>query len=96
MKFLLIHGRDDPEQKMDSWGYNGPELEEVKYIHSVYGNLTIGFKTKEAANKAHKHTGWPYFDDAVLEITFFEDMVLCRTGDGKSQYYGDWEIQEDD
>ena len=94
MKFLLLHGRDDPAQDMENWGYNGPELEGVKYVHSVYGNLTIGFKSRMEAQTAHELTGWPYFDEAVLEITFFEDLVLCRKPDGTSQYFGDWELQE--
>lgn len=94
MKFLLIHGRDAPNQDMKNRGYNGPVLEEVQYVHSVYGNLTIGFKTRQAAVDAHERTGWPYFDEAVLEITFFDDMVLCRSREGACQYYGDWELQE--
>ena len=94
MRFILLHGRDNPDQNMDDWGYNGPVLEGVKYLHSVYGNLTIGFRSRKEARTAHKLTGWPYFDEAVLEITFFEDLVLCRNKNRKSQYYGDWEIQD--
>ncbi len=75
MKFLLLHGRDAPEQDMD-WGYNGPELEQVKYVHNVYGNLTIGFKTQKAADAAHALTGWPHFDSAVLEMTFVVGLLL--------------------
>ena len=95
MKFLLIHGRDDPEQEMNGWGYSGPNLAGVKYLHSVYGNLTIGFESVREARIAHALTGWPYWDDAVLEITFSKDMdmILCRV-DGKEQCYGDWELQE--
>lgn len=94
MKLVLLHGRDYPDQDMDNWGYNGPHLEGVKYVHSVYGNLTIGFKSLKEAQTAHELTGWPYFDEAVLEITFHEDLVLCRSKNG-NQYYGDWELQED-
>ena len=95
MKMILLHGRDDPEQKMENWGYNGPDLENVKYAHSVYGNLTVGFQTKKDADSAHQLTGWRYFDDAVLEVSFFEDMVLCLPAGGKKSYYGDWELQDD-
>jgi len=96
MKFILLHGRDDPEQQMDDWGYNGPVLNKVKYVHSVYGNLMIGFHSAEAAKAAHELTGWTFFDDAVLEIAFFEDLVLCRNAKGGAQYYGDWELQEEE
>lgn len=80
---------------MEDWGYNGPDLENMKYVHSVYGNLTIGFKTKKDADAAHHLTGWQYFDDAVLEVSFFDDMVFFHPANGKKSYYGDWEIQED-
>ena len=96
MKFILLHGRHDPDQEMDNWGYNGPELLGVRYLHSVYGNLTIGFENEGQAMVAHEATGWPYFDRAVLEVPFFEDLVLCRNGAGDHQYYGDWELQADD
>ena len=93
MKMLLLHGRTDPDQQMNDWGFTGPVLHHVKYAYSVYGNLTIGFRSKAEAQKAHKRTGWPYFDNAVLEIRQHDDLIMTTIPDNR--YYGDWELVED-
>lgn len=32
----LFHGRDDPNEDMDGWGYDGPTLGPVKFCHVTY------------------------------------------------------------
>jgi hypothetical protein len=32
----LLHGRDDPEQEMDGWGFNGPLLGPFEAVHFTY------------------------------------------------------------
>jgi hypothetical protein len=95
MKLILLHGRDNPNEDMTDWGYLGPDIENVRYIHSVYSNFTIGFKSRRDAILAHSLTGWPFFDDMVLEMCFFDDLVVCCPENKKKSYYGDWELQED-
>ncbi len=77
---------------MNDWGFTGPTITDVRYIHSVYGNLTIGFTSRSKADQAHKITGWPYFDDAVLEIHQHDDFIMTSIPDHR--YYGDWELVE--
>ena len=93
MKMILLHGRHDPDQRLDDWGFTGPVLRHVQYIHSVYGNLTIGFSSRSAAKAAHRLTGWPFFDDAVLEIRQHDDLIMLTAPE--ASYYGDWELVED-
>ena len=98
MKLVLMHGRYDPEEAMDDWGFHGPTLFGVKYVHSVYGNLTVGFKTNAEAEKAQQQTGWPLFDKAVLEIREHDTLIKITPEDGTSNdpaYFGDWELVED-
>ncbi len=91
MKIILLHGRDKPDQEMQDWGYHGPEILDVKYVHETYRTtLTVGFHSQEAAKKAAAQTGWSFWDDAVLEVEFTEDLIVA-----KGSYYGDWEFQED-
>lgn len=93
MKMILLHGRHDPDQQLDDWGFTGPVLRHVQYIHSVYGNLTIGFSSRSAAKAANRLTGWPFFDDAVLEIRQHDDLIMLTAPE--ASYYGDWELVED-
>jgi hypothetical protein len=32
----LMHGRDDPEQQMDDWGFDGPVLGPLEAVHFTY------------------------------------------------------------
>lgn len=70
----------------------------MAYLHGTYGNLIIGFVSKEAAATAHALTGWPFFDDAVLEVCEHEDLIQTANmvGSGAAySYFGDFELVED-
>lgn len=98
MELNLFHGRQDPGQPMDDWGFEGPTLRSVKRLHGTYGNLQVEFETAEDCQVAKRQTGW---DDGVyvdsLYMRFDEDMVLVHvyTEDGnnlQSSWFGDWNI----
>lgn len=38
MYLRLFHGRDDPKQTMDDWGYDGPRLGPLQWFHTTYGS----------------------------------------------------------
>ncbi len=98
MKLILMHGRTDPDREMQDWGFHGPTLTDVTYVHSVYGNLTVGFKSKSVTENAGKRTGWPDFDEHVLEIRRHEDLIMTVGDDARLDqplYFGDWELVED-
>lgn len=95
MKLSLFHGRYDPNQEMDNWGFVGPVLEDVLYMHVTYQcDYSIGFLNLEAAIAAEKVTGWERWgnDEPVLTMKFHEDMVVAKDTDGRLAYYGDWEV----
>lgn len=32
----LFHGRNTPEEELDGWGFNGPIIGPLKYVHTTY------------------------------------------------------------
>jgi len=32
----LFHGRTNPDQNMDDWGFDGPVLGPYKFVHTTY------------------------------------------------------------
>lgn len=98
MKMKLYHGRNDPAESLDNWGFDGPTLIDIEYMHWTYNaTLTLGFKTEAAAKDAQTLTGWKFWDETTLEIEQHDDMIrtIGRNGSPHS-YYGDYEISEDD
>ncbi len=95
MRLLILHGRDDPNQDLDYWGYSGPTLREVVAIHGTYGRLNVFFGSETAAVEARRQTGWARFCDLTLTMRFQEDLLVLTEPDGFTRYYGDWELQAD-
>jgi hypothetical protein len=92
MTLRFIHGSDTPDEAIRGWGYDGPSVEGVAYVHAAYGNLSIGFDSVEAAQAAHALTGWAFFDSAVLEVAHYEDLIKTKNmqNDGADfSYCGD-------
>lgn len=90
MRLAFFHGREDPEQDMNDWGFAGPTVEGIAWTHTTYDTrLVIGFFTKEACDRAQKITGWEYCDDKALEAFYHGDVL--KAGE---HYYGDWEFVE--
>jgi hypothetical protein len=97
MRLLLSHGRFDPDEQLEEWGFNGPDLDGVEALHVTYQTtFVLHFKDAAAAQKAQALTGWPYFDCDALELAFHDDMLkVCPiASDGPIAYYGDYELQE--
>ena len=58
MKLVLFHGRIDPKEDMHDWGFSGPHIEDVNYVHWTYNSrLVVGFKTQQSAERARTITG---------------------------------------
>ena len=95
MRLLLLHGRNDPNEVMSDWGFNGPTLYGVVAVHFTYGVPNVYFESVATAVAARAATGWEYWDDDALTMTIAQDMVTT-TEDNKACYYGDWELQSRD
>lgn len=92
MRLKLLHGRYDPAEQMDDWGFDGGWVDGVAWAHGTYTtHYLIGFKTDEAAEKAKKRFGFAEWqkaeggDSAVLEVPFTDDMLQAPG----FRFYGD-------
>jgi len=97
LRMLLLHGRVDPEASPgDDWGFDGPTIEGIVYVHAVYRNQeTVGFITQAQAEYAHRQTGWDFFDEKTLEIRYYDDLVVIDPPGQPSskKFFGDKELQ---
>lgn len=91
MRLFLYHGRDHPANHPEDWGFDGPELFGVEHVTITYFNtFRVGFKNAVAFKAAQKLTGWPTWDDLMLEMKTPEDLV-----EANGKFYGDWTLDEE-
>ncbi len=75
----LFRGRKDPDDQMIEWGFNGPLIGPLSYVHTTYTNhIKLAF-CSEVDEKRY----FPAQDMPMLEIN--GDMVHYQ-----DCYYGDW------
>lgn len=86
MKIRLYHGRNNPEQEMDDWGFEGPILNDVDGIVWTYGMARVFFTNDSALEKAKELTGWELIGDA-LEMCNYDNLIETKEG-----FFGDWEL----
>lgn len=49
--FALFHGRNDPKQDMDDWGFDGPVIGPINWAHTTYGGeIKIALKNERDAS----------------------------------------------
>jgi hypothetical protein len=78
----LFHGRDDPNEKMHGWGFNGPTIGPLVWCHTTYANdVKIEF---ESACDAKRYFG----DDLTQQDFGIKGDMLVFAG----KYYGDWTV----
>lgn len=77
----LFHGRLDPADAMDDWGFNGPLIGPLSFVHTTYTNhIKLGFENDCDAKR--------YFPvQANYMLTVSDDMVLFD-----NKFYGDWTV----
>jgi hypothetical protein len=75
----LFHGRAEPNEHLDDWGFDGPVIGPLEFMHTTYAfHVKLGFVNPEKA-RAFK------LDPRFPELIAHEDLLVH---DGK--YYGDW------
>lgn len=78
----LFHGREDPRQRMDDWGFNGPMIGPLQWFHTTY-NCTLRIAFESEAD------GQRYFGVRQKEHFLQLDRDLLAFN---GQYYGDWTV----
>ncbi len=78
----LFHGRETPMEKMDGWGFNGPAIGPLCWVHTTYAaDIKIEFENAEDAELYFGPMGSP------SSLTIDGDMLVFR-----GLYYGDWTV----
>lgn len=78
----LFHGRDDPREEMNDWGFPGPMIGPLKWVHTTYAfKIRIAFECETDARR--------YFStaDRVQFLEFNDDLLRFR-----GKFYGDWTV----
>ncbi len=78
----LFHGRDKPKQVMDEWGFNGPMIGPLEWVHTTYTcTIRIAF---QMASDALRYFGT---DDTEQFLELHGDMLMFG-----GKFYGDWTV----
>jgi hypothetical protein len=78
----LLHGRHDPKEQMNEWGFNGPLVGPLKWVHTTYlHDIKIEFETELDAAV--------YFKDPYpsVQLDIRDDLLIFQ-----NKYYGDWTV----
>jgi hypothetical protein len=78
----LFHGRHTPNEHMEDWGFPGPLIGPLNWVHTTYGcQLNIEFVNSADALR--------YFGDSIgmAELTAMNGLIEFG-GD----YFGDWTV----
>lgn len=92
----LYHGRNNPAEDMDDWGFEGPVIGPLAYVHVTYLCDVKFACTPEVFRKfwpvqaaAWDEKGYSNMNGPLVDYNFkiHEDLIEY---DGK--FYGDWSI----
>ena len=100
MLLRIVHGRSDPDDVLESWGFDGTTLRGVVGITVIYlHELRVCFVDSDAADSAQALTGWARVDELILETTFDRDLLhvpAAPTPEGTTgAWFGDWALDDD-
>lgn len=91
LQLCLFHGRNNPDEHLDDWGFDGPVIPGIAGVSATYGMLRVTFSDQAACKAAKALTGWSDWDELTLEMATHEDLVRISTPTG-NQYFGDWSL----
>lgn len=92
MRLITLHGRRDPNETMEDWGFNGPIIENIVAVHYTYGSPVVYFLSVKDKLIAQEATGWEEWDEDALEMPMHRGMLYLIDDEGEA-FFGDWEFQ---
>ncbi len=82
----LFHGRDSPNQDMDDWGFEGPTIGPLSFVHTTYAtDIKVCFANEETERKFFPNNTLSYPDSVTFPV-----VEACIEFNGK--FYGDWSV----
>lgn len=93
----LFHGRDDPEQNMDDWGFRGPTLGPMLYVQVTYMCEIKFSMEREAFIKAFPDIAaeWMAKGFSNIHNDWIEHHISAIDHDlipYDGKFYGDWSV----
>lgn len=86
----LHHGRFDPEQEMDDWGFDGPSLECGNVAHSPQNMLLQ--ECDGVSLELARRIGLAVHHDTITMPYFSDMLVVPRFKDDAPAYFGDFSL----
>ncbi len=86
MQIQLFHGRDNPNEEIDDWGFDGPTIGPLRFVHTTYANFVRLAFVDEATQKRFFPDSPAVFPDPV---DLYVDTDCLAYG---GSYYGDWSV----
>lgn len=95
----LFHGRNAVDEELDDWGFDGPEIGPLEYVHVTYMcdikfAMSYSVAAKFFPDEAEEHAEWCAVNEIPLDrykiyhyLGIHEALVVH---DGK--FYGDWSV----
>ena len=78
----LFHGRNDPREEMNDWGFHGPMIGPLKWVHTTYAfKIRIAFECGTDARRYFSTSG------RVQSIELNDDLLKFG-----GKFYGDWTV----
>lgn len=77
----LYHGRNTPNEEMNDWGFDGPVIGPLDYVHTTYGTEVTVSGKPEVIEK--------FFGERSSEYMVTIADGLFPVG---GKFYGDWTV----
>lgn len=99
----FFHGRDNPDQYMEDWGYAGPLIGPLKWWHTTYDCNTRA-ELVEPSTQAERELLEAYIKAGLVEdMSYTSNGAYCPAGEFTldlnndcavvgGKYYGDWSV----
>jgi len=83
MYLKLFHGREDPDEALEDWGFDGPTVGPLVWAHTTYKSH---FRVRLVHPMDWEAMGFPTYDEEP-DFEFHDDMIKFG-----GYYYGDWSL----
>ena len=87
MYLALFHGRDTADKQMDDWGFNGPLIGPLGYVHTTYDSeIKIRFLNEHGYRSEEVYGQETGGNEEVVFRTHGELFPFA------GKFYGDWTV----
>ncbi|WP_186084735.1 hypothetical protein [Burkholderia gladioli] len=91
----LFHGRDATDEVLDDWGFDGPVIGPLEFVHTTYAaEIKLRFVDNHVTPRYFPGT-WLVADVATGDLVPCAEAVLSVADDllvFDGRYFGDWSV----